>query len=625
MAARRAVRVLLVVLLMSTTTGTAAPVAAQESGPTVSVAPSADLQDGQEVAVSGTGFRSGSTIFVGQCPQGWEGVSACEPRTQLRPDAQGSFTVTVPAYRFLRGGTVDCAVQACEIGATEIGGASATVPVDFADVASEEEIVLSPSEDLVDGQVVAVRGTGFTPGVPIDIAQCPPRSTTLADCPSNGTPDPSTTADADGAFETSVTVLRTGSDGDGQPYDCAVADCLVGIRSRRGTQFLPLRFADVPLPPALVVAPSAELLDGQVVELSGTGFPPGQTLRLATCRPGATDPSVGCAPSSLVPADTDDTGALAVGLPVERYVAGVDCADAPCVITAFDPSDRPVRSSEILGFSEVRTLQVTSSGHVDGGTAFVEGTGFTPGEQVVLVQCVGADGSTQPTACGSNWRESWYVEDDGTFDERMQVDRIIPLIDGRVVDCATVACTIVAQEGATSVSSDPLDIAVPDLGVTVVAEGTLRAGSNEAVARVEVTCDVATPVSLIGGVSQPGIESRWQLNEYQYCQPDAPLLVFVPTYDFVVDAADFALGTATVTVSISPLRSLVYNPPSARVEVTGTVELYDLDQVQAMVTAAVTDPASAEIREQVERAIVARVAQDPVFRDEWEAAVSGAG
>lgn len=92
----------------------------------------------------------------------------------------------------------------------------------------------------------------------------------------------------------------------------------------------------------IVVTPSTDLLDGQSVQVSGTGYTPNTFIGVAMCEPGATSTS-GCDLSPLVTLTTDATGSFTTTTTVRRIIstsnANTDCASAPgaCVMAAGTP------------------------------------------------------------------------------------------------------------------------------------------------------------------------------------------------------------------------------------------------------------------------------------------------
>ena len=97
--------------------------------------------------------------------------------------------------------------------------------------------------------------------------------------------------------------------------------------------------------------------------------------------------------------------------------------------------------------------------------------------------------------------------------------------------------------------------------------------------------------------------------------PTSPLLAFIPSRDLGTGApAAYALGPTTVTVSATPVDPSGDGDPT---DATATVELLDLASVQAAIRELLDTPSGADLQVALRRAIRARLAQDPVFRQRF--------
>ena len=143
-------------------------------------------------------------------------------------------------------------------------------------------LTVTPPSDLVDGAVVALHGTGFTPSATVYFCQGV----------DDGTPGPddcgvafqSAQADGAGEFVASYTVRRFMSPSSvGTTIDCAQpsANCTIGasdfFASTPGFVFAPITFTPQP-PRTFTVTPDTELVDGDIVALHGTGFTPSASV-----------------------------------------------------------------------------------------------------------------------------------------------------------------------------------------------------------------------------------------------------------------------------------------------------------------------------------------------------------
>ena len=133
-----------------------------------------------------------------------------------------------------------------------------------------------------------------------------------------------------------------------------------------------------------------------------------------------------------------------------------------------------------------------------------------------------------------------------------------------------------------------LTYANPKLAVTMNPYGTLDAATHLAVASATVSCDHRTPVTVFGTIGQPlsdpahaGMQGTFLIPEgvngggpTQYCTPNLPLLVFIPTRFFIYQHADFTLGPATAELQAQPFGSFFAGRP-ATVTADRTVQLID--------------------------------------------------
>ncbi len=137
--------------------------------PTVHVAPTTHLVDGQVLAVSGSGFTANATVGIASCRQGALSLDDCDlsgART-LRADGAGAFTTTFPAAAHIQttNAALDCtsAPGVCGLGVADlddITSASAVTPLSFA-------VPKLPELDL---RGVRVReGTGGVTAAPVGI------------------------------------------------------------------------------------------------------------------------------------------------------------------------------------------------------------------------------------------------------------------------------------------------------------------------------------------------------------------------------------------------------------------------------------------------------------------------
>ena len=148
---------------------------------TLVVEPADGLADGQQVTVTGTGFRPGSEVYVAQCTAEGRRFSRCSHLAgEGHVDATGVLTGTVEVRREIGyDDPIDCATVeggcTLETGAAFDGARLAAVPITFdpaAPLAPPPAVEVAPTTGLSDGQEVAVTGSGFSPGTPVGVLEC---------------------------------------------------------------------------------------------------------------------------------------------------------------------------------------------------------------------------------------------------------------------------------------------------------------------------------------------------------------------------------------------------------------------------------------------------------------------
>jgi hypothetical protein len=238
---QRAVAACAAVLLLIGVAGGADPASAE---PTITVSPDTGLVDGQIVTVTAGGFTPGSTIASGQCPASAVGVTdpfelqrICgSVATWREVDGTGTTQFEMPVLRELPDG-VDCAIDACII---LVGDAFAGGPYVHAAISMVDEpvvpaeVTVTPTSGLLDGQTVAVAGSGFTPNFPVLVTQCSSAAAGVTDLVQLGYLCASpTNADVgvDGTFTFDLQVHREFAAVWGPVITCGVeaGDCVVAV------------------------------------------------------------------------------------------------------------------------------------------------------------------------------------------------------------------------------------------------------------------------------------------------------------------------------------------------------------------------------------------------------------
>jgi len=107
--------------------------------------------------------------------------------------------------------------------------------------------------------------------------------------------------------------------------------------------------------PALTATPSANLVDGQQVEIQGTGFAASGEVVIAECKSGVTSDSE-CDGSDIAAVSTDQSGSFSTSFVVARVISAsgdsIDCAQvAACVVAAANLPSLSVGAVTSISFN----------------------------------------------------------------------------------------------------------------------------------------------------------------------------------------------------------------------------------------------------------------------------------
>lgn len=313
-------------------------------------------------------------------------------------------------------------------------------------------ISVTPNVDLVDGQTITVTGTGWPAHGTVNLVQCEG-----AEDHCTG-PDGSAPTDGAGSFSTTMRVRAVFADYDGTVVDCRLSPCAlrldIGVRHAAASlSFDPV--APLLPSPTVVVAPDVDLIDGQDVAVSGTGFFPDEFVHLAECPAGASAFQQ-CAVLAHGGDITDPSGNFSTTVEVvarfQSFFTPVDCRQTACVLVAgplpppsldaeaaltFDP-DGPLLPPPPVGTATASP----TTGLVDGQVIEVEGTGYAPGRDGLLLQCVD-DGDGSSTGCDAdNGQTAFHADSSGAFHATFQVHTTFERFDGGQADCLVDPCKL---------------------------------------------------------------------------------------------------------------------------------------------------------------------------------------
>jgi hypothetical protein len=464
-------------------------------------------------------------------------------------------------------------------------------------VTGNATITADPSTGLLDGQSVAVTGSGLVPKTLYGLVECQSGATDITGCAIFSVITVATT-DATGSFSTSAPVARTITPEESEtPIDCATAGaCVLAAAPETGdiAASTPITFADVAIiPPTLSADPSTGLLDGQKIAVSGTNFTPGAGIFLVEC-PAAEvvgDNYLQCLEGLINSVPVDASGDLTATFKVTRVLAGengpVDCATSACELVAFNAGNADQTATTPLSFADVAIVPpvmtaTPATGLDDGQDITVTGKGFRAGDDYLLSECVA--GSTDGSQCVAeeglgNVEQVEAKGHAGHFSVSFQVARILTLIDG-TVDCAQApGCVLGAIDendpsgsvaSAVALSFDPSVKPLPPLNLSLHIDptGQIVAGAHGRSGPEisgSITCDrpTATPVSfqmqvtepsggLAGGPGVEGVASCQRSGgKFSITIPTPKKDPAVPGIAGVLMAVSAVSGSATGSITIS--------------------------------------------------------------------------
>lgn len=398
----------------------APPAVGQASGPMATIDPSGDLVDGTPVTVTFTGLDPGSWVEALQCRAGvGDSYDNCATGDYggTEADDAGHATITLKVDTLLATGfdgspTADCRVDACVI-AWSYGEGFSEVPLHFTPggpVAPAPTATVTPHDGLTDYEEVTVEAGGFVWSNETYIFQCAADPTGYGDCDFETMTwvDTSDVSSFTQSFEASA-VIDTGERG---PVDCRTAGaCVVAVTqdymgASGKTAVVPIAFdPDTEIVvPTISVSPDRDLVDGDAVTTTGSGFRPFAGLQFRLCGPEASGPDCEWIDAwAEVGADGTFTSEMRVYSVLHTPTGDIDCRSSsePCQLVASSGSVTSPRAAFAdLGFDPEGSLlpapeiDVTPSTNLpEDATVAVAGTGFGAGDSVDVQVCRTGDDS----------------------------------------------------------------------------------------------------------------------------------------------------------------------------------------------------------------------------------------
>jgi hypothetical protein len=309
--------------------------------PDVSVSPDTGLVDHQQVAVVASGFIPGEFVQISQC--GATDTEVCQNGQfgggggQADPNGTVVFGLPVRRAVLVDGNRLDCAsaAGACVVIARASGGPTGSAPLAFdgsVPLPPLPTVTVTPSTGLADRQIVTVTGKDFSPSGFVVLTQCE-KGAQLNNGGCSSSTYRAVNADSHGAFSVTMLLRRTidtydPQTGEESDLDCATAPGTCEVNALDELDFTltantPLDFDPnaPPLPgPAGTATPSTGLVDGQSVDVTAEGMPPGAGIFVVQCKAGANDAN-NCDLSNLQSVTADDAGHLTTTYTVKRVLS----------------------------------------------------------------------------------------------------------------------------------------------------------------------------------------------------------------------------------------------------------------------------------------------------------------
>jgi hypothetical protein len=211
---------------------------------------------------------------------------------------------------------------------------------------------------LAGTDAVTVEATGFTPSVTARVQQCTAPFDRAERCAA-ALP---VTFDSNGEARFIVAVAVRFETPNGESVDCdgSVPRCTIAVVAPEEHALAPIVFGVEPAPAATVTMARAVVRSGDVVRITGRGFPPGATGQVAQCVPAATLDGRTCggraADASI---QFDDRGEGTVDYRVRAHDA---CRRGrPCGITVVTPGQLTGVNLVLLTFGAASAPDYTPS------------------------------------------------------------------------------------------------------------------------------------------------------------------------------------------------------------------------------------------------------------------------
>jgi hypothetical protein len=391
-------------------------------------------------------------------------------------------------------------------------------------------LTVQPSTNLIDLQLVNLRGRDFSALTSIATIQCAANASSQNDC------DLSTlfiiSASSTGTFSQKRYVRRIISPAAGT-LDCASAPKVCIMAAANLSNYLEASSVALtfnpnvpPQTPTVFAVPATGLKDHQVIKVTGAGMIPNNGIQIAECAAG-TPSYTTCEYSTAIFVQTGPSGKFSALWPVQRILflqtGTLDCGSTlgACVVFAGNFYGSLEQATAPLAFNpnippQTQTISASpNSALKDHQLVQVVGNGYTPGANIAVIQC--RSGAASQGDCDYGTATTATPGLTGQFTITYPVHRILSFYSGPL-DCASApqACTVVAANTFrnSEAASAPLgfDPKSPPVVATISVAPNTGLVDNQA---TTVTGSGFTPFSTVS-VVQCGKEAALEHN-FSYC------------------------------------------------------------------------------------------------------------
>jgi len=382
-------------------------------------------------------------------------------------------------------------------------------------------VVVTPAAALRDGQVVTVEGTGPA-AVGVTVVQCQAGANLILGCDMVSRRRVPT--DADGRFSTSLPVqmlLRTVG---GDVVDCRTgAGCVIAALpyewdlAGAGTASMAFAPGAQPLPrPTLTMDPPGDLVHGQLVTLTGSGFAAGEQVNVWQCTAVVLNGLNDCLHLAGVTATAEGTVTAVVDVSAILRVSGAfQCSGStpPCelVVDAESPMSPWAGRVQLIFDPEPPPLPppvmvVEPADEItDPSSVAVTGSGFTNRAPVAVLFC--AYGVPESWTCSEETRVDTTADPAGRFSVTLDVASAFGTggTADSLVDCRRApGCVVVAADGTYNrTASAPLTF------------GPLAPGRGRYLDPVFPEVDITHDVVYHRAIGHDGVPVDLQMDIYQ--------------------------------------------------------------------------------------------------------------